>query len=112
VADGPEVGGGGAARGARLVVQWLSDASSRTSLAARDGRRLRDIPPPAIGSVAGLTGEWDGDEAFFGFSSFAVPPAVYRLDLATGDAALWQRVPAEVDPEAYRVRLVHYPSRD
>jgi prolyl oligopeptidase len=103
---------GVAAIGDRLVVQWLCDASSRLSLHASDGGRLREIPLPTIGSVAGLTGEWDGDETFFGFSSFAVPPAVYRLDLATGEAAPWQRVPAEVDPDAYRVRLVHYPSRD
>jgi prolyl oligopeptidase len=112
IPEGPAVMEGVAAIGDRLVVQWLSDASSRLSLHASDGRRVRDLPLPTIGSVAGLTGEWDGDEAFFGFSSFAVPPAVYRLDLATGEAALWQRVSADVDPDAYRVRLVHYPSRD
>jgi prolyl oligopeptidase len=112
IAEGPDVMEGVAAVGDSLVVQWLRDASSRLTLHTREGRCIREVELPTIGSLAGLTGEWDGDEAFFGFSSFAVPPAVYRLDLATGTAALWQRVPAEVDPEAYAVRLVHYPSRD
>jgi prolyl oligopeptidase len=112
IPEGPDVMEGVAVIGDALVVQWLGDASSRLTLHAEDGRRVLDVALPTIGSVAGITGEWDGDEAFFGFSSFAVPPAVHRLDLASGETSLWQRVPAEVDSDAYAVRLVRYPSRD
>ena len=38
------------------------------------GARIHEVALPVIGSVAGLTGEWDGDEAFLGFTSYAVPP--------------------------------------
>jgi prolyl oligopeptidase len=62
--------------------------------------------------VAGLTGEWDGEEAFFGFSSYTFPPAVYRMALPGGETELWQRVEGDVDAAAYTTRLVHYPSRD
>jgi prolyl oligopeptidase len=98
--------------GDRILALWLKDASSRLTLHDRRGTHLREIPLPVIGSVAGITGEWDGGEAFFGFSSFTAPPAVYRVELDSGASGLWQRVEADFDPEAYRVRFVRYPSRD
>src|SRR5262249_23525703 len=79
IPEGPDVLEGVAVIGDRLLALWLREASSRLTLHDLDGRLLREIPLPAIGSVAGLTGEWDGREAFFGFSSYAVPPAVYRV---------------------------------
>jgi prolyl oligopeptidase len=41
-----------------------------------------------------------------------VLPSVYRIDLDTGDTALWQRVQADVDPGRYEVRQVSYSSKD
>ena len=46
--------------------------------------------------------EPDGHEVLFGFSSYTVPPSVYRVDLATGETALWRRVEADIDPGASR----------
>jgi prolyl oligopeptidase len=59
-----------------------------------------------------VRGEWDGEELFYGFSSYTVPPAVYRVDLATGTADLWQGVDADVDSARFEVRQVGVRSRD
>jgi prolyl oligopeptidase len=96
----------------RILALRLRDASSRLFLHNLDGRLLREIELPVLGSVAGLTGEWDGDEAFFGFSSYTFPPAVYRVSLADGSCETWQRVEADVDVSAFVTRLVRFPSRD
>jgi prolyl oligopeptidase len=98
--------------GDRLLAQWLHEASSRLSLHDLEGRRLRAVVLPVIGTVAGTGGEWDGNEAFVGFSSYTTPPAVYRLDLPDGDLELWQQVEADVDPAAYTVRLARCTSKD
>ena len=78
----------------------------------RDGRRRRAVALPEIGSVAGITGEWDGDEAFFGFSSYTSPPAVYRIPLPGGEEEEWARTEAGEDTARYRTRLMRYASRD
>ena len=96
----------------RILVQRLRDASSRLTLHDLEGRLLREVELPGIGSVAGLTGEWDGHEAFLGFSSYTVPPLVLRLALPAGEAEVWERVEADVEADAYRADLVRYPSRD
>jgi prolyl oligopeptidase len=110
--EGPDVLEGTALIGDLIVAVWLRDASSRVTLHGRDGALLHEVALPVIGSVAGLTGEWDGREAFLGFASYAVPPTVYRLALPEPALELWARAPGEVDAGRFRVRLVHYPSRD
>ena len=67
-----------------------------------DGGLRREVALPTLGSLFGVGGEWDGDELFFGFSSYTVPPSVYRIDLATDEQTLWRRVEADVDPGALR----------
>jgi len=103
---------GAAIVGDSILAVRLRDASSRLTLHGLDGRFRREAPLPVIGSVEGIGGEWDGDEAFFGFSSFTTPPAVFRMALPAGGPELWQSVPADVDPARYRVRLARLASRD
>ena len=89
---------------------YLERASSRLRLADLDGgAAARGRRCPTLGSLFGVGAEWDGHELFYGFSSYTVPPSVYRLDLATGEQPLWRRVEADVDPERFEVRQVSCP---
>jgi prolyl oligopeptidase len=98
--------------GDRILALWMHEASSRLTLHDLSGRQQAQLPLPTLGSVEALSGEWDGDEAFFAFSSFAQPPAVERVSLATAAVERWQDVPAELEPEAFDVRLERFRSRD
>jgi prolyl oligopeptidase len=110
--EGPDVLEGTALIGEWIVAVWLRDASSRVTLHTLAGERIDEVALPVIGSVAGLTGEWNGREAFLGFTSYAVPPTVYRLALPEPALELWARAPGEVDTGLFRVRLVRYASGD
>jgi prolyl oligopeptidase len=98
--------------GRHLALTYLERATSRLELADRNGSSMREVPLPGLGSIFGIGAEWDGDELFYGFTSYTVPPSVYRIDLQTGAETLWRRVEAEFDPERFEVRQVTYPSRD
>ncbi|MEO6055257.1 MAG: prolyl oligopeptidase family serine peptidase, partial [Gemmatimonadales bacterium] len=98
--------------GDHLVLSYLERASSRLRLAGLDGRIRREVALPMLGSVFGAGSEWDGRELFFGFSSYTVPPTIYRLDLDRDEQTLWRRVEADVDPERFEVRQVSVESRD
>ena len=97
---------------AHLALNYLERATSRLVLTDLDGAAPRDVPLPAIGSVFGTGSESDGDELFYGFSSYGVPPSIYRLDLTAGAQTLWQQVEADVDPARFEVRQVTFASRD
>jgi prolyl oligopeptidase len=98
--------------GHRLALTYLERASSRLRITDLEGRTVQEVPLPALGSLFGVGAEWDGQELFYGFSSYTVPPSVYRIDLTTGSSALWRRVEADVDPAQFEVRQVSYASRD
>ena len=98
--------------GSTLALSYLKRAASRLRLADLEGNGVREVALPTIGSLFGLSGEWDGDELYYGFTSYTVPPTVYRLALPAGTTELWRRVDADLDPSRYEVRQVGYPSRD
>lgn len=95
-----------------LGLSYLERASSRLLVADLDGGNRREIPLPTIGSLFGWGGEPDGEELFYAFSSYTVPPSVYRVELTGGSSSLWRRVEADLDPERFESRQVSYPSRD
>ena len=97
----------------RIVALYLKDASSRLAVhGAADGKKLKDIALPTLGSIEGVGAQHDGEEAFFEFDSFTVPPSVFRIDLKTGAATPWEGVKADLDLKAFEVEQVFYPSKD
>ena len=96
----------------RLALGYLERASSRLRLVDHEGALVQDVALPTFGSLFGVNAEWDGDELFYGFSSYTFPPCVYRIELSSGTTSLWQRVEADVDPGKFEVRQVNYQSKD
>src|SRR6202050_3616362 len=90
------------------------NATSLLRIFATDGRLVADVKLPGLGSIAGVGGQWNSDEAFFGFQSFTVPPSIYRIDFRkNAQPELWARVDVpSVDPSAYQVDQVWFSSKD
>jgi prolyl oligopeptidase len=100
------------AAGGRLFVNYTRNASSSARIFEPDGRPVGDIAFPTIGSVSGISGRWESKEAFFTFSSFAVPRTIYHYDAATGTQDVWARPNVPVDEDKYEVKQVWYESKD
>ena len=94
-----------------LALEYLEKASTRITLFDLAGRSKGDLDLPGIGS-ASLRSEPDRSEAFLSFESFNEPDSIYRVDLRTGQRALWARPDVPVDPGKITVRQVFYPSKD
>jgi prolyl oligopeptidase len=99
--------------GGKLLGQYEHNATSELKLFGLDGKKLADVPLPALGDVFSTSGRYDRNEIFFGFQSFTVPPSVYRVDLTDVKSALWAKVEApSIDPSAYDVQQAWYTSKD
>jgi prolyl oligopeptidase len=98
--------------GGRLVVRTLRNATSKMSLLTVDGKPVRDIDLPVLGTVGGATGRWDGSEVFYSFSSFAYPYTAFHYDVATGKQDVFFRLQVPVDTSRLAVDQVWYASRD
>ena len=98
--------------GGQVFVNRLEDVQPKIQSYTPDGKLVRDVILPGIGSVSGIGGEWDQDEAFFSFSSFAQPQTIYRHHVASGKADVWARLAVPVKPDAVEVRQVFFNSKD
>jgi prolyl oligopeptidase len=98
--------------GGQLVALYLRDAASRLAVFSASGKKVRDIALPTLGTIDGVDGRYDGQEAFFAFSSYTVPPSVYRYDVKTGTVSLWEQVKSNLDLSGLDVNQVFYPSKD
>jgi len=96
----------------RLALGYLERASSRLRLTDHDGGSIQEVVLPTLGSLFGVAAEWDGNEVFYGYSSYTLPPSVYRIDLSSGTSSLWKRVEADIDPASFEVNQVRYASKD
>lgn len=98
--------------GGHLVLTYLKNASNRLEVRTLDGKPVRTVPLPGIGSASGMVGNPDEDDAYFGFNSFTTSPRIYRTSVRTGETHLWYEVKVPVDPSPYTVEQVWYPSKD
>lgn len=98
--------------GERLVLSYLRDASSVLEIRELDGRFVRELPLPQLGSVDGLLGTPDEDRAFYGFSSFTEPGQIFEVSLASGATRLWRRIEAPIDTSRFVVERLRYASAD
>ena len=96
----------------QFVASYLKDAVTKVRIFDTRGRAVRDVKFPSLGSAGGFGGKREYTETFYTFSSFAVPPSVYRYDLRTGKSTLLRQAKVGFDPDDYTTTRVFYPSKD
>jgi len=98
--------------GDSFVVTYLKDAVTEVRLYRTDGKHVRDVAFPGLGTASGFEGKRDATEVFYSWTSFSTPPSVYRYDLASGASTLWRQPKLAFKPDDYVVRQVFYTSKD
>ncbi len=96
----------------QFVANYLKDAYTQIKIYDRDGKFVRDVELPGIGSAGGFGGEREDTETFYTFSSYNVPPTIYQYDMKTGKSTVFRRSNVDFDSDAYEVKQVFYPSKD
>ncbi len=98
--------------GGGLLVTWLQNAHNVVSFHSRDGKKLRDLTLPAIGTTSGFEAKQNDMEAYYAFTSFTYPTVVYHLDLKTGVSTEWKRPTVKFNPDDYETQQVFFSSVD
>ncbi|MCH2201236.1 MAG: prolyl oligopeptidase family serine peptidase [Fuerstiella sp.] len=98
--------------GGQFLAVYLEDAKTQVRQYSLDGKHVRNVELPGIGSASGFRGNSDHLESFYSFSSFATPPSTYRFDVATGESTLLSQANVDFDPANYHTSQVFYESKD
>lgn len=105
VLSGAEVIGG------KLVLTYDKDASNHAFVYSTDGKLLHEVKLPSLGSV-GFNGDKDDNTAFYSFTSFTFPGAVYKYNVETNESTLYRAPKVDFNPEEFVTEQVFYPSKD
>jgi prolyl oligopeptidase len=95
-----------------IAVVFMHDAHHQVKLYTRQGRFVRDIALPALGSIVELAGKPDDPELFLGFQSFLSPTTVWRYDFTAGALSPFHRPALAFEAARYETRQVFYTSTD
>lgn len=95
-----------------IIVSYLKDAYTQTKLYDLSGKFIREVKYPTIGTASGFYGRRNDTETFYTFTSFAVPPTIYRYNLATGVSEVFRQPSVKFNPEEIEVKQVFYRSKD
>ncbi|MGH9886937.1 MAG: prolyl oligopeptidase family serine peptidase, partial [bacterium] len=98
--------------GGHLIVSYLRDVASEMEVRSLDGKLVRKIDLPPLGSATGMTGRPDEDTAYFGFESFTEIDTIYKTSIRTGKVAEWTRVSMPVDASMIAAEQVRFKSKD
>jgi prolyl oligopeptidase len=96
----------------RLVAIYLHDAHTRVRIFERDGRAVRDIDLPGLGTAGGFTGRRADTETFYSYTSYTTPATIFRYDLVRGASEVFRRPSVAFRSEDYETRQVFYTSKD
>jgi prolyl oligopeptidase len=98
--------------GDRIAVSYLENASSTVKFVSYTGVPKGALALPGIGTVAELRGTAGDAEMFYSFTSYLLPPTIYRYDVRRNRQSVFQQPPPTIDVVTYETKQVFVTSKD
>ena len=98
--------------GGNLFVRYLVDAKSQIMQYDLNGKIIREIELPAIGSAYGFSAKEDEDDLYYSFSSYTYPSTIFNYNIESGESSLYRQPEIDFEPSDYITEQVFYKSKD
>lgn len=98
--------------GGYLFCSYLKDASTKVYQYTYEGKFVREIKLPGIGTASGFGGKKGQSSFFYTFTSYTYPPTIFRYDIASGVSTVFRKTETAFASDAYETRQVFFTSKD
>lgn len=95
-----------------IFTHYMKDAVSQVKQYDLDGKEIREVELPGLGTVSGFSSRKDEEDVYFSFTNYVTPGTIYKYDLESGDAEIYQQPKIDFNPEDYESKQVFYTSKD
>jgi prolyl oligopeptidase len=95
-----------------FLLGYLKDAKTEVRVHDLQGKFLRNVDLPGIGTAAGFGGKRKDKETFYSFTSFISPTTIYRYDPEKGTSSIFKQPKVDFDATQYETKQVFYNSKD
>lgn len=95
-----------------LVANYLKDAHTQVKIYDLQGKFVREVAFPGLGTAVGFGGRAKDKETFYAFTGFTTPTTIYRYNMVTGKSTIFRQPKVDFDPNNYETKQVFYKSKD
>ena len=98
--------------GGYIFTEYMIDAISKVYQYDYNGKLIREVNLPGIGSAGGFSGEKDQTELYFSFSNYYTPMSRFKYNVNSGYYSKFWNPEIDFDPSNYESKQVFYKSED
>jgi|TARA_R110000851_G_scaffold333364_1_gene512505 prolyl oligopeptidase len=102
----PSTGGG------NIFANYMVDAVSKVMQYDYDGKLIREVKLPGVGSAGGFGTKKEEKELYYSFTNYVTPGSIYKYDIASGNSELFIKPEIDFNPENFESHQVFYTSKD
>lgn len=102
----PSTGGG------YIFANYMKDAVSEIIQYDYNGKQIRKIDLPGIGTAAGFNAKISEKTLYYTFSNYITPPSTYSFDALSGKSEIYKKPTVDFKSEDYVSEQVFYNSKD
>lgn len=98
--------------GGYFFTEYMVDAISKVYQYDYQGKQVREISLPGLGSTSAIAGEKGDTTLYYSFSNYKTPGTIYSYNIDNGQSEVYIKSGAKFDSDAYESKQVFYPSKD
>ncbi len=98
--------------GGSIFANYMVDAVSQVKQYDYDGKLIREVKLPGVGSAGGFGTKKEEKELYYSFTNYVTPGSIYKYDIASGNSELFIKPEIDFNPENYESHQVFYNSKD
>jgi prolyl oligopeptidase len=98
--------------GGSLFITSLKDVTSQVEQFDYNGKLVRKIELPGLGTAGGFGGYKEDTDVFYTFTSFTYPPTIFRYNIASGQSEVYKEAQINFDKSAYETKQEFFTSKD
>ncbi|GAA0713531.1 prolyl oligopeptidase family serine peptidase [Aquimarina litoralis] len=98
--------------GGYFFAEYMVDAVSKVLQYDYEGKLVRDVELPGVGSVGGFGAKKEEKELYYSFTNYKTPSSIYKYNIAEGTSELYRKPKIDFNPDNYESKQVFYNSKD
>ena len=95
-----------------IFASYMKDAVSFIKQYDYNGKLVRDIQLPGVGTAGGFGGKEKETTLYFSFTNYVTPGTIYTFDPKTGKSEVYQKPKVDFNSANYESKQVFYTSKD
>jgi prolyl oligopeptidase len=95
-----------------IFALYMVDAVSKVKQYDFNGKLVRDIELPGVGTAGGFGGKADAETIYFSFTNYITPGSIYSFKPKTGESELYIKPTIDFNADNYESKQIFYTSKD